>query len=178
MYRVKNELFVRMNISSKLKSLTFKINQAMKRFNLLSGIFACAIIFCLAGCEFVELSADKDQPRCDVLYSVVFSNTSKTDVYMGMNANPSASEIVKAGNSRTDNNGVNLLMTSGHEEEHLVEIHVRGLDSQFYNYKSYFIRPKDWKLTVDPENFNLAHLKLRINCVFNGTETVVTVTQQ
>ena len=150
----------------------------MKRLNLIRGILLLVLSILVVGCDFEELSASKDEPRCNVYYSVVFNNTSKTDVYMGMNANPSAAEVVKAGSSRTVNNAINLLLSHKHEEEHLVEMHIRSLDNQKYQYRSYFIRPKEWTLAVDPKDFKVANLTLQVVCAYNGSEVGVTVTQK
>ncbi len=129
-----------------------------------------------AGCDLQELGEDPSQPRCAVSYDIVFSNTSDSTMYMGIEAYTSAEDLVPAGGSRTHTDGINLLMTAGHEEEHMVEMHVRSLGGQVYKYATYTILPKDWSLAVDPAS-NLASLSLKISCVFNGTDLAVSAVQ-
>jgi len=149
----------------------------MKRINLMLATIASVMCVTLPGCDLQELSASKDEPRCEVNYTVVFSNTSKSDIYMGLNNQPASSDIVKPGSSRTINQAINLLMSHGYEEEHIVEMYIRGISDAYYNYKTYSIRPKQWNLTLEPGEANLAYLKLRITCNYTGTDVVITVTQ-
>jgi len=152
----------------------------MKQLKLFNGFFLFMLVFLIIGCYDEEKLGENRDPRCRVTYSVIYTNTSQTDIYMGSNSQPSASDVVKPGNTRTENSVITILTGTGYEEEYPVEMHIRSLDGLYYNYKSYSILPKDWSITPDPDdptNLSNSVLTLRINCIYDGSNVTVNATQ-